>query len=135
MANITIDDLYISYPPVKEIHELMTYLILPSIRLDPFSNNDILNKTMYQTITGEGISQTQNAVSNAPAYLNRVMDAGNMCVEGQGKIVSSTLSIIMNKLMEEGSGGFLSGLLGGIAKTIIPSASGVIDTISSAMPF
>lgn len=135
VANITIDEMYISYPPSKEIYELMHYLILPTIRLDPTSTNDLLNKTMYQTITGEGLSQVQSALSNAPGYLSRQLDTANMCVEGQGKITSSGLSIIMQKLMADGSGGFLAGLLGGLAKSIVPSASGVIDSVASAFPF
>lgn len=122
------------FPVVKEFHEILNYMILPSVRFDPSSSNDLLNQQMYQTITGEGLSQPQVA-NNAPSYLNRQDDSGKMCVEGQGKIYSSNVAIVMAKLIQEGKGGFLSSLLGGIAKTIVPSASGVIDTIATSLPF
>jgi hypothetical protein len=132
---ITIQEVLCETPVQKEIHEMFEYMILPSVRFDPVSTNDILNKTMYQTITGEGLSQVQNAFSTAPAYLNRQKDTGDMCVEGLGKITSSSLSVIMRKLCAEGNGGVLASLLGGIAKNIFPNASGIIDTVATALPF
>jgi len=135
VADITIVEQLATFPLSKELYELSYYMILPSIRYDPNSANDILNKTMYQTITYEGLSQVQNTNSNAPAYLARCEDAANMCIEGAGKITSSTISVVLRELTSRGQGGMLSGLLGGLIKNIVPEASGVIDTISTMLPF
>jgi hypothetical protein len=131
----TIKQILSIYPVMKEVHTMLSYMILPSVRLDPIAFNDVLNETMYVTITGEGLSQPQLATANGPGYLNRQLNAANMCVEGIAKEGSSQLSKVFNRLVAEGKGGMLAGLLGGFAKNLFPDASGTIDTISSIIPF
>jgi len=132
--NLTIDAFLLTYPPSKEIYELLEYMIVPCIRLDPNSNNDLLNMGMYQTVTGEGVTGEQNPGSTNPAYLARQQESGEAGVQGFGKITSTNIDIVLKKLMEEGKGGFLAGLLGGLVKQIIPGADGIIDTVASLVP-
>jgi hypothetical protein len=132
---ITEQERFSMFPVIKELHDLTQYFILPSVRLDPTSTNDILNNIMYQTITGEGLRMPFSSQSISPGYLNRSMDQGNMSVEGAGKLWSSNYSNVLTKLAQEGNGGILAGLLGGLAKSIFPGADGVIDSIASVVPF
>lgn len=128
---IVIDEQTSTFPLARELYELSHYMTLPCVRFDPTSSNDILNKVMYQTITYEGLSQIQNANTKTPAYLVRCDDVGSMCVEGAGKITGSTISTVLSSLAAKGNGGMLASLLGGVAKSLFPDASGLIDTVAT----
>jgi len=120
---------------------LIQNLILPTIRFDETSLQ-ILTAPKYQTevlefnsnqILGEG---TEISTPNGWSSLLEVWETyATMMIKGAGGTESQYASI-MRLLGDNGHAGFLSSILGGLAKTILPpEAHGIIDGIADAVPF
>jgi len=120
---------------------LIQNLILPTIRFDETSLQ-ILTAPKYQTevlefnsnqILGEG---TEIATPNGWASLLEVWETyATMMIKGAGGTESQYASI-MRLLGDTGHAGFLSSILGGLAKTILPpEVHGIVDGIADAVPF
>jgi len=124
-----------AFPLTVDVDAFLRYMVVPSIRFDPNGSNDLLNQPMYQVITGEVINAPNLGIaSTEPDYLGRQHQAGTMLIQGLAKTTNSDFDTIFAKLAGDGSGGALASILGGFAKQLFPSASGVIDTVASFLP-
>lgn len=104
---------------------LLDFLIPPSIRLDDMDATDALNTTMYQIEVKEphlirGTQPTSNSANGASMY-SRLAKLAYACVPGLAKQTSNEYDSLMIFLSAKGQAGFLSNILGGIAKNLLPA--------------
>jgi len=138
LATLTQNATTATLPINSELQSFLDTIIVPTIRLDPNGNSDQLSLQMYQIETKEGVTTKYNDnanVSGGGAY-SRLGKYAQLCITGVGHDSSSEYDKIMQALIEHNDAGMLSGILGGLAKTILPpSMHGIVDTISDVVPF
>lgn len=127
-------------PVGNEMLGVLQGLILPVIRFDANVTKP-LELAKYQTEVNEMSSYNPNADSSvrpgtigATSIAQLWNDLGGACTRGAGG-EESMIARIMAHLADEGHAGFLSSLLGGIAKTILPPEThGLVDAVSELVP-
>jgi hypothetical protein len=127
-------------PIGDELLGILQGLILPVIRFD---DNVIkpLSLSKYQTEVNETNSFNPNADNSvrpgtvgASSIVQAWQVLAGQCTRGAGG-QDPMLARIMASLADDGHAGFLSSLLGGLAKTILPpELHGVVDTVSELVP-
>lgn len=120
-----------------EQQQFLDFIITPCMRLDPNNTNDQLSLEMYQVEAREAISSWYAGEANESggAEWSRLGAYAGSMVTGIGKQTNNEFAVIIKKLVENGEAGMLASILGGVAKSFFPEASGVIDTVSSIVPF
>jgi hypothetical protein len=121
------------FPFKPELMNLYNFMVLPVIRRSEPAE-DVLTISQYCIEVGEPISVQNLGIPGGGEMLSRAEEFAAMCVPGLAREAGSTYVEIMNHLATMGKSGILASLLGGIAKNIFPSASGVIDTVASFVP-
>lgn len=134
-ASLNYERLTSQVPLRVELFQFIKYLQTPVCRINiTFNQEDFLNTKMLAIITSEP-SHIPNQLSLAPGVLGRCLNLAELCCQGLAREEGSVYDTVMKILNEEGQAGILTSLLGGVGKAIFPGASGVIDMISSALPF
>lgn len=120
-----------------EQQQFLDFIITPCMRLDPNNTNDQLSIEMYQIEAREPISAFYSGEPNESggAEWSRLGAYAGSMVTGIGKQTNNEFACIIKRMVESGEAGMLASILGGVAKSFFPEASGVIDTVSSIVPF
>jgi len=127
-----------AFPVGAELQAFMDTIIVPTIRLDPSGTADQMSLQMYQIETREAVSTKYNESTNTAGggTYSRLGKYAQLNITGVGHDSAGEYDSIMNSLVQHNQAGFLSGILGGLAKTILPAdMHGIVDTISDIVPF
>lgn len=138
LVTLTQIDATTNFPISPELNTFLDTVIVPSVRLDPNGTTDKLSLQMYQTEVKEPISGKYTEGSNflGGGTWARLGKYAQLMITGVGHETGGEYDTIMNQLAQHNQAGFLSGLLGGLAKTFLPAdAHGVIDTVADILPF
>lgn len=115
-------------------------IILPTIRLSITGGGNLLTFPKYQMEVMETFSLQYNPEGGSvvggsvSSELQLAMTLAGWCIQGGAGQVNS-YARMMAMLTDTGHAGFLSGILGGLAKSILPpEMHGIIDTVSDLVP-
>jgi hypothetical protein len=120
-----------------EFKNLIATLIVPTVRLDS-DQNDILSSEMYKIEVREPhcIEEASDLGPGNYSMFTRLCHLGNICVPGMAKQYSNEYDRILQALSAEGHAGMLAGLLGGLAKNLLPpELHNIVDTVAGVVPF
>jgi len=124
-------------PIPSELQTFFDAMIVPEIRLDPNGNVDQLSVAMYQIEARECVSAVyaNNPNLSGGGIFSRLSKLAQLCITGVGHDSAGEYDALLSKLVEMGKAGFLAGLLGGVAKMILPpDMHGIVDTVADLVP-
>lgn len=127
-------------PFQSESFALLQQLILPSIRFDieaspPMVGPKYQTETLEYNLVSLNVPNQSRVAGGTASLLQSWQTLAGYCLKGFAGTGTNEYARIMALLSDEGHAGFLSSILGGIAKTVLPSElHGVVDTVADIVP-